>query len=204
MDEFRVVQLYRKNAPMYDAMMRGWLRIRADCVRRLELNAGMTVLDLGCGTGLAFESLRSAVGPSGRIIAADLSPDMLMRARARVSRQGWRNVEIVEANAETLRLEEPLDGVLSVCTHDIMASSRAVQNAVDKLVPRGRFVAAGIKLTSGLRGIVLNPLTHASALRGTIHPVTAKPWSHLESALGSVELEERCLGMAYIAVAVKR
>ncbi|HEY3868917.1 MAG TPA: methyltransferase domain-containing protein [Actinocrinis sp.] len=43
---------------------------------------GSTVLDLGCGTGRALPALRSAVGPAGTVIAADLTPQMLEAARA--------------------------------------------------------------------------------------------------------------------------
>lgn len=43
----------------------------------LDLTAGQTVLDVGCGSGAAFPTLRDAVGPSGRVVGVDYSPRML-------------------------------------------------------------------------------------------------------------------------------
>lgn len=48
-----------------------------------RLAAGWTVIDVGCGTGRAIPVLREAVGPSGRVIGLDLTPEMLDQARPR-------------------------------------------------------------------------------------------------------------------------
>ncbi|MGV9883056.1 class I SAM-dependent methyltransferase [Streptomyces sp. NPDC003006] len=50
-------------------------------VAELGLRAGSRVLDAGCGTGRALPALREAVGPSGVVIGADLTPAMLEAAR---------------------------------------------------------------------------------------------------------------------------
>lgn len=46
----------------------------------LGLEPGGRVLDAGCGTGRALPALREAVGPSGIVIGADLTPAMLEAA----------------------------------------------------------------------------------------------------------------------------
>ena len=48
--------------------------------------SGGAVLDLGCGTGRAFDALRAAVGASGTVVGLDLTPEMLDAATAAASR----------------------------------------------------------------------------------------------------------------------
>ncbi len=52
------------------------------------LFGGMTVLDLGCGTGLFTAEMARMVGAEGTVHAVDLQPSMLARAQARLGRQG--------------------------------------------------------------------------------------------------------------------
>ncbi|KOG34532.1 class I SAM-dependent methyltransferase [Streptomyces resistomycificus] len=61
----------------------------AAAVADLGLREGDRVLDAGCGTGRALTPLRAAVGPSGVVVGADLTPDMLQAAvRAGRDRDG--------------------------------------------------------------------------------------------------------------------
>ncbi|MFD9048080.1 class I SAM-dependent methyltransferase [Streptomyces zaomyceticus] len=54
----------------------------AAAVNELGLRPGDAVLDAGCGTGRALPPLRGAVGPTGTVLGADLTPEMLERATA--------------------------------------------------------------------------------------------------------------------------
>ena len=61
----------------------------AAAVAELGLREGDHVLDAGCGTGRALPPLRAAVGPSGLVVGADLTPAMLQAAvRAGRDRDG--------------------------------------------------------------------------------------------------------------------
>ena len=56
-------------------------------LRAVWLAPGMRVLDVATGTGLVAEAALAAVGPTGHVTAADLSPAMLERARERLALQ---------------------------------------------------------------------------------------------------------------------
>lgn len=71
-------------------------------IRQLWLRPGATVVDIGCGTGLNFALLEEAIGPTGRIVAVDLSDDMLAAARRRTQKYGWDNVELLQVDATTV------------------------------------------------------------------------------------------------------
>jgi SAM-dependent methyltransferase len=53
----------------------------AAAVAELGLRRRQTALDAGCGTGRALPRLRAAVGPGGRVLGFDLTPEMLATAR---------------------------------------------------------------------------------------------------------------------------
>lgn len=72
---------------------------------------GMRVLDIAAGTGLVAEAALAAVGMSGRVTAADISPAMLGRARERLG--GVPNASVVVEDGQALSFpDESFDTVL--------------------------------------------------------------------------------------------
>ncbi|MGW3339118.1 class I SAM-dependent methyltransferase [Streptomyces sp. NPDC001009] len=80
-------------------------------VSDMGLGAGDRVLDAGCGTGRALPSLRAAVGSSGTVIGADLTPAML-QAAARAGRDQDGALLLADVTALPLR-PECLDAVFA-------------------------------------------------------------------------------------------
>lgn len=70
----------------------GW-QMPAQVVERLACSPGMTVVDLGAGTGYFARYLSDAVGPEGRVLALDTDGAMVDAIHARIERDGLRNVE---------------------------------------------------------------------------------------------------------------
>jgi 2-polyprenyl-3-methyl-5-hydroxy-6-metoxy-1,4-benzoquinol methylase len=66
-------------------------------VETLAVTAGMTVLDAGCGPGRLTVPLARSVGPTGKVVALDLQPGMLARAKTKTEAAGQENVEFVLA-----------------------------------------------------------------------------------------------------------
>ena len=205
-DAARVQRRYRILARFYDLVAGPpTARARRQAVALLALRGGDAVLDLGCGTGLSLPLLVDAVGLGGRVVGAELSPEMLARARQKVESTGWQNAALVQANAEELDLGEQFDGILAFYTHDIMTSAVAIERAVAHLKPGGRFVAAGVKLVSGWRS-PLNAITAAYSWPAVTNydlKAAHRPWANLERLLGPLEVKERLLGTGYLAVGLK-
>jgi ubiquinone/menaquinone biosynthesis C-methylase UbiE len=65
------------------------------------IRRGGTAIDVGCGTGRALPPLRDAVGPQGRVIGLDLTPQMLASARSKVG-AGVQTTVGAEVQAEGL------------------------------------------------------------------------------------------------------
>lgn len=65
----------------------------------LDLQPGMTVLDLGCGPGRLTVPTAQRVGPSGRVVSVDLQAGMLARAKEKARAANLSNIEFVQAGA---------------------------------------------------------------------------------------------------------
>jgi ubiquinone/menaquinone biosynthesis C-methylase UbiE len=70
----------------------------------LGIEPGATVLDVGCGTGIALREIAELVGPSGTVVGLDPSAAMLEQARVRLE-DAPAHVELVEGTATSTRLE---------------------------------------------------------------------------------------------------
>jgi len=71
--------------------------VRQKAVELLDLKAGDRVLDVGCGPGGSFPYLVNAVGESGEVVAVEISPEISVNARRRITKNGWKNVHLIEA-----------------------------------------------------------------------------------------------------------
>ncbi len=83
----------------------------AAAVAALGLREGDRVLDAGCGTGRALPPLRAAVGPSGLVLGADLTPAML-QAAVRAGRDRDGRLVLTDVAALPLR-PQSLDAVFA-------------------------------------------------------------------------------------------
>jgi arsenite methyltransferase len=108
--------------------------------------SGETVVDVGCGAG--FDTLLAAgrVGPEGRVIAVDMTEEMLEKTRASAAALGLGNVDVRFGYAEHLPVEDASadvvisNGVINLCP-DKLAAMREMQRV---LKPGGRLQVADI------------------------------------------------------------
>jgi ubiquinone/menaquinone biosynthesis C-methylase UbiE len=79
-------------------------RYRAAVLAEMELAAGLSILDAGCGPGLQTVPLAQAVGPQGHVTGLDIQAGMLERAQAAVDAAGLTNVSFIQAGLGQGRL----------------------------------------------------------------------------------------------------
>jgi ubiquinone/menaquinone biosynthesis C-methylase UbiE len=103
--EERVRRRFDLVAEGYDRPSLRAFRMGAERLLELaSLRNGQVVLDVASGTGHAAVAAARAVGPQGRVVAVDASPEMCERAQQNVVRLGLTNVEVRQGDGAALAL----------------------------------------------------------------------------------------------------
>lgn len=131
-----------------------------------NLEAGETVVDLGCGAGIDTLLAAQAVGPGGRALGVDILPGMIERARRYAAEAQLTNAEFHEAEMEDLPLPDgSVDVVVSNGAINLSArKSRVLAEAYRVLRPGGRMTVADLTLRE--EELPSQILTHPSAWAG--------------------------------------
>lgn len=111
------------------------------------LRPGEVVLDLGSGGGFDVFIAGRAVGPTGRAIGVDMTPEMLTKARRNIAsyreRSGLDNVEFRLGEIEYLPLADAsVDVVISNCVLNLSPDKPQVWREIARVLKPGGVVAA--------------------------------------------------------------
>ena len=196
-----VQTFYRYQACIYDWTRWTILHGRRRAVSRLGLYPDSQVLEIGCGTGLSFQHILAHLDPEcGRLVGLDFSPQMLRQAAKRVAAHGWKNVELLEADASTMDLQREFDAIFFAYSLTMIPDwVGALKRAREHLKPGGRIVVLDFGKFAGW-----GPL--APLMRGWLrlnHVETLRPCQEqLREVFPSLELESWLGDYNFIAVGV--
>jgi ubiquinone/menaquinone biosynthesis C-methylase UbiE len=109
---------------------------------KIGIKTGMTVADVGAGSGYFTVRLAKRVGPKGRIFAVDVQPEMVAMVRQRASKAGLQNVYAVLSTESDPKLPaSSVDLILLVDVyHEFSQPQRMLRRMRTALKPDGRLV----------------------------------------------------------------
>jgi len=108
----------------------------------LKIAKGSSVADIGAGSGYITEKLAARVGPTGRVFANDVQPQMLQILAQRLARKKITNVTLVQGDIDDPKLTEgSVDLELMVDVyHEFSRPQAMLRRLRDALKPGGRMV----------------------------------------------------------------
>ena len=161
-------------------------------VATASLREGEVVVDLGSGGGLDVFLAAEKVGPSGRAIGIDMTPEMLELARRNAAKRledgAPDNVEFHLATIDRLPLADAsVDCVISNCVINLAPDKRAVFREIARVLkPGGRLAVSDIALKRGLPPEVSGDvLAYVGCIAGAI-PVGEYERGLTEAGFGDV------------------
>ena len=201
-DPEKSVSDYRAVSAGYDRRTRLTDAVRYEAVSALELRPGDTVLDAACGTGFCFPPILERIGPRGRLVAFDSSPDLLAQARARIGDRP--NVRLIEAFAEKADLiQSKPNAILFSYAHDILQSDAALDNLLGQAAPCARVAACGSVLWPGWGWPLSFPVNLWLRARHRRYITNMenfeRPWAKLQARLVDFRVARRGPGWRYLA-----
>jgi protein-L-isoaspartate O-methyltransferase len=167
---------------------------------------GYWMWDVGCGPGGSFPYLVEAVGPHSEVIGVEISPELTINAKRRIEAMSWNNVQVIEGNARTTRLNGKFDGLVIFAAPDVYASPEALATLLPYLKDDARIVVFEGKLSRRRSAGALNVLFQSlMKLSFSSTPrLNYEPWCVLENSLTKIHVQEYFFGCMFLVSGCKK
>jgi FkbM family methyltransferase len=116
-----------------------------------KLKPGMTVADVGAGTGLFTRMFAKAVGPDGKVYAVDIAPTFLKYIEKTCRDSDLKNVETIQCDQFSTKLPKNAVDLVFICDtyHHFEFPQRTLQSIHDALRPGGQIVLIDFQRIEG-------------------------------------------------------
>jgi len=204
--------LYRERAGSYDITANLYYLIgfreakyRKMTISALCLKLGDTAIEIGCGTGLNFQYTIQSIGKNGQLVGIDLTDAMLERAKSRVEKNDWKNVQLVQSDAAKYVFSSDINGIYSTFALTLIPEYEAIiERASHALASGGRFVVLDFKKPERWPlWIVKFGVAITKPFGVSLDLAERKPWEDMKKYFSKVTVTEMFGGFVYIVVGEK-
>jgi len=203
-EQSSIRKIYRQWAKTYEWLTPIYLlgneaKLRQKAIRAINLQPNQSVLDLACGTGRNFPLILDQIGPQGRLIGVDYTPEMLIQVREKVSRHQWSNIQLIQGDAANLQLEYQFDAILCTLAMSVIPNyERALERMLAHLKPGGWISISDAQLSSRW---YVRPFNWIGNLMGwsAAADISRTPWKRLSTLVENSSYQELFFGFFYIA-----
>lgn len=124
---------------------------RQTIIKELGIKPGMTVADIGAGTGLFTRMLAPAVGKEGKVYAVDIAKSFVEHSVKSAKEEGWSNVEGLVCKADDAMLPPGSVDLVFICAtyHHFEFPSKTMASIHKALRPGGRLVVVDFERIEG-------------------------------------------------------
>ncbi|CAN5887667.1 class I SAM-dependent methyltransferase [soil metagenome] len=150
-----------------------------------RLGAGISVADIGCGTGHSTNLLAAAF-PNSTFMGYDIDADALVTGEKEAQEMGLDNVEFQRLDITRFDPDSPFDAVVAFdVVHDQVDPVTVLRRVYETLAPGGVFLMVDIRASSDLEENRANPLAPFLYSVSTLHCMTVS-LAHGGAGLGTV------------------
>lgn len=124
---------------------------RKEIVDVCKVIPGMTVADIGAGTGVFTRLFSEAVGPKGYVFAVDIAPNFLEHINSTNREAGQKNVQTVQCTPDSTQLEPATVDVAYICDtyHHFEFPLKTMSSLHAALKPGGRVFLVDFERVEG-------------------------------------------------------